>query len=486
MSNDAVPASRPLPRIGGPARRPRPLLWWDLGVAATVAVMGAFGLAWALDADGVPAAVPLLRALWTLALLVVWYLVLGRSALRRAVRDDPARPIDLVYLGGVVLIVGLATMAVPSYATLQTLAYPMVWTIVARYRDAVLWSAALAVAMGSGFVLALGRYGALEAVREATTIAVLSFAFAVAMGTWITRIFAQGERYRALAEQLRVSQAEVVALSERAGAGRERERLSRELHDTLTQTLAGLVMLSEQAERALAAGDAERARDRLARVGAAARDAVGEARALVATTQPLGDGGLEAAIERIAARLSVDAGLNVECELEAVSLDRERQVVLLRAAQEGLANARRHARASRVVLALTAPAQGGAVLVVEDDGVGPDPERMRLGGFGLSGIADRVRVVGGAVSFGSGAGGGARLEVRLPGSGSGSGQGEGSGSGEVEGSGSGSGSGPASGARPGSGSDPDPGEGSGSGSDPDPGEGSGSGSDPGAGSAVKS
>ncbi|WP_449283425.1 sensor histidine kinase [Leucobacter sp.] len=419
-SGSAGSAAQPLPHIGGAAARRRPLLWWDLGVAATVAVMGVIGVTdVVVDAQAVDAPVSplgLARVLGVLVLLVLWYLCLGRAALRRAVCDDPARAIDLVYLGVLVLIVGAATAIVPSYATLQALAYPMIWTVVARYRDAVIWSAVLALAVGGGFLLALAHHGVLSGFGEASAIVVLSFTFAVVMGTWITRIFAQGERYRALAEQLRASQAEVAALSEQAGAGRERERLSRELHDTLTQTLAGLVMLSEQAERALDSGDAERARDRLARVGAAAREAVGEARALVATTQPLGDGGLEAAIERVAARLSADAGLRVECALDVVSLEREHQVVLLRAAQEGLANARKHARASRVRLTLTASAEGGAVLLVEDDGAGPDPERMRIGGFGLSGLAERVRTVGGAVSFGRGPEGGARLEVRLPGS----------------------------------------------------------------------
>ncbi|WP_083451474.1 sensor histidine kinase [Leucobacter celer] len=409
------PASQSLPHIGEVARRRRPLLWWDLGVAATVAVMGVIGyLDVVLDEDP-GSLLDLATTLGVLALLVVWYLCLGRSALRRAVCEEPARPSDLVYLSVLVLIVGAATAILPSYATLQALAYPMIWTIIARYRDAVIWSAVLALAVGAGFLLAFERHGVLAGFGEASAIVVLSFTFAVVMGTWISRIFAQGERYRALAEQLRASQAEVAALSEQAGAGRERDRLSRELHDTLTQTLAGLVMLSEQAQRALDSGDAERARDRLSRVGEAAREAVGEARALVATTQPLGDGGLEAAIERVAARLSADAGLRVECALDTVSLDREHQVVLLRAAQEGLANARKHARASRVLLTLTAPAEGGVVLLVEDDGVGPDPERMRLGGFGLSGLAERVREVGGEVRFGEAGAGGARLEVRLPG-----------------------------------------------------------------------
>lgn len=58
--------------------------------------------------------------------------------------------------------------------------------------------------------------------------------------------------------------------------------------------------------------------------------------------------------------------------------------------------------------------RGDVILRVDDDGIGPDPERVRAGGFGLTGLADRMRAVGGSVRFDPGPNGGARLEVRLP------------------------------------------------------------------------
>ncbi|MFC7764693.1 sensor histidine kinase [Leucobacter soli] len=386
---------------------------------ATLALMAGIGTVEILN--GVAPATP---ALGVLALLLVWYAALGRPALRCAVLEQPARHGDYAYLAGLVLLVGLAVAVLPSYATLQVIAYPTIWTIVARYRNAVLWSAVLALATGTGYVIALSTPGKVDGLAEAAVIALLSFVFAVAMGTWITRIFEQGERYRKVAEQLRRTQAEVSELSQAAGAAAERERMSRELHDTLTQTLTGLVMLGEQADRALAAGQVDRARERLGRVQAASRAAVEEARALVATTQPLGDGGLEEAIDRVASRLRDDTGLRVRCGIERLPLDREQQVVLLRATQEGLANARRHAQAHAVVVALR---RDGAdvLLTVDDDGIGSDV-RMdgrecdaasaapSTSGFGLTGLSDRVRLAGGHVRFGSHEGGGSRLAVRLP------------------------------------------------------------------------
>ena len=404
---------------GAERRAERPLLGWDVAAATLVALMAGFGAAEVWSGDPPPGGLG--SALGILALLLALYAALGRDALRRATLDLPARPAATVFLVALIAVVGAATALVPSYASLQALAYPAIWTLATRYASAVRWSAALALAVGAGFSVAFVGDDWWAGVVAAAGIAGLSLAFAVVMGTWITRIFQRGERHRLLAEQLRRAQAEVAALSEAAGAAAERERLSRELHDTLTQTLAGLVMLAEQAARALDAGDTSRARDRVDRVGSAAREAVAEARALVATTQPLGDGGLEAAIERVAARLRADTGLDVTCALDAAPLDRERQVVLLRAVQEGLANARRHARASRVAVELRASGDGEVRLRVEDDGTGPDPARVRAGGFGLTGLADRVRGAGGAFRFGPGERGGAVLEVRLPSGGAGGG-----------------------------------------------------------------
>ncbi|MFD5601385.1 sensor histidine kinase [Leucobacter sp. NPDC058333] len=395
------------------------LRWWDAGFVATLTTMGIVG-GLVLWSDDAPSIWPHAASVWgVLALIGVWYLVLGRAALRRAGLNLPSRSGDAVFLAGLILLMGLATYAVDTYATLQAIGYPLIWTVARQYRSAVLLSAALAVSIALGFVeygmAFLHEGGAWGAIAVAT----LSFVFAVAMGTWITRIHDQGERHRALAEALRRSQSEVAALSESAGASAERERLSRELHDTLTQTLTGLVMLSEQADRALAADDIAGAQDRLARVRSAARESLSEARALVATTQPLGDGGLELAIERTAARLRADTGLEVTCDIAPLELDRERQVMLLRATQEGLSNARKHARASAAKVSLTRAGDGSIVLMVDDDGVGPSAtdassDAAIASGYGLTGLADRIRGIGGEVRFGAGPKSGARLEVRLP------------------------------------------------------------------------
>lgn len=407
----------------GDAQPKRPLRWWDLGVAAVSLVLLIPGGVGVLSAIGEPGAFSgrFALTLGTLLGFVAVYAVVIRPVLRRAEFELPPLRRDAAALAILVGYTGFAAAVNPSFATLQAVLYPMIWTVTGgwlhRRAVAIAWSAALAAAIGVGSFIAYERLGAASPAWTAGVVAVCSFIFAVFLGIWLTGVYSQSERHRVLAEQLRDSQAEVAALSTESGAAAERERMSRELHDTLTQTLTGLVMLSEQAERALAAGDLERALDRTGRVGAAAREAVTEARALVATTQPLGESGLVASLERVAARMRADAGLDVVCSLAPVELDREQEVVLLRAAQEGLANARRHAGATRVDLVLAAAGPDRVELRVEDNGVGPGNAGAGESGsgFGLSGLADRARALGGEVRFESRLGGGAQLVVSVAG-----------------------------------------------------------------------
>ncbi|QIM15700.1 sensor histidine kinase [Leucobacter insecticola] len=416
-------------RVEEPARptaaRRWPTRWWDLAVGGGLAAMLVPGGLGAVEwgRDGTLWGMSLVAlAITMIGLFALLYMLLGRGVLRRAVlgqsgfNESPPMRRDVLFVVAWVLLQGVATAVNPSFATLQFLSYPMLWSVLQRYRDSVLGSGCLALLVGLGSGVSYVRLGIPEPWLVAALVGAGSFGFAVAMGTWITRIYDRGEAQRQLVQQLQATQHEVAVLSAESGAAAERERLSRELHDTLMQSLTGLVMLSEQAERALAAGKPEMVQDRLARVHAAALDSLTEARALIAHTQPLGDGGLEVTLARVVERLRADTGLDVDLAVGSFSLDRERQVVLLRATQEGLANVRKHARASEVWVSLAEDAGDSvAVLRILDNGVGPgDLGRSGSSGFGLSGLSDRVRAVGGTVSFGSGASGGALLEVRLP------------------------------------------------------------------------
>lgn len=393
--------------------------WWDLVVAAALTAMaGALALSSPEPANAVIGAA-------SLGGILLAYLLLGRGLIARAdtPQEQPSLALVFLVIAGVLAAIGVA--AEPNLATLQALLYPMLWTLSPTYGRAVLGSGMLAAVLAVGLWVSLGPSGIdLNApVAVVAGIQALSFAFSIALGTWISRISEDGIAAKELVVQLTRAQSEVAALSAEAGAAGERERLSRELHDTLTQTLTGLVMLAERAgielrEVPTDAPTSPAARS-VAQIERTARDALDEARALVASTHPLGGRGLAESLSRIAARAQEETGITVTVSVAERELPREFEVVLLRCAQEGLANVRKHARAASARLNLAASADA-VLLTVLDDGVGPAlargnrPANNPASGFGLAGMRERVALAGGVVSFGAAPGGGALLRVSLP------------------------------------------------------------------------
>ncbi|KQP70286.1 hypothetical protein ASF40_10825 [Microbacterium sp. Leaf288] len=349
-------------------------------------------------------------ALAAIGLFVLGYALIGRDAIEppRAAWRYPA------FLSVAAVAAGIGAGAAPFMAMLQTLAYPLVWVIGDSRKRGIGGSAVIA---GSVFVGASFGYGAnLDSVVAGATTAVFSLSFAIAIGLWIARIAEYGEERERLLAELTAAQTEVEALSRERGASAERERLARDIHDTLAQTLAGLVIFAERAGRQSREGQTDAAATTIATVEQVARDALAEARALVARTaavprEPAFGAAVERLIERFrehgAARIALDTA-RVEGEL-----DREAQVVLLRCLQEALSNVTKHAAAAEVTVRVEVAADGAAALEVADDGRGFDTSRP-TSGFGLDGMRERVALAGGTFDVASAPGEGATLTVRLP------------------------------------------------------------------------
>ncbi|MEU5695726.1 histidine kinase [Actinosynnema sp. NPDC020468] len=183
---------------------------------------------------------------------------------------------------------------------------------------------------------------------------------------------------------------EIARLSREAGVAAERERLSAEIHDTLAQGFTSIVTLVQAAQADPAAADRH-----LELALRTARENLAEARSLVAALAPAAlDGTLADALERLVARLEEDGITGSFSVTGAAPLPTSVEVVLLRAAQEALTNARRHSGASLVVVDLEFGA-AAVRLTVHDDGVGVGTSAE---GFGLRGMRARVEQVGGTVS----------------------------------------------------------------------------------------
>ncbi|MFC4113529.1 sensor histidine kinase [Nonomuraea zeae] len=198
------------------------------------------------------------------------------------------------------------------------------------------------------------------------------------------------------------------------GVLEERTRLAGEIHDTLAQGFSGIVAQLEAAEQAT--GDPEAVRERISLAKRLARDSLDEARRSVAALrpEPLERASLHAALAAVAERWTAATGVPVAVSVDGPPrpLAPELETTLLRAAQEGLANVARHARAGRAALTLSYM-DDEVTLDVLDDGTGFDPAAPG-GGYGLVAMRERATRAGGTVTVESTPGEGTALCVSIP------------------------------------------------------------------------
>jgi two-component system NarL family sensor kinase len=198
----------------------------------------------------------------------------------------------------------------------------------------------------------------------------------------------------------------------------ERNRLAREIHDTIAQDLSAITFQLEAAEAILGAqGDPERAQRSVSAALDLARKGLEEARRSVLDLRaaPLEGRTLPVALAALATEM--DAGSPPAVVFEAAPsmtpLPPAVEVGLYRIAQEALQNALRHAAASRVLLRLeTSPDQ--IRLTVEDDGRGFAIEDATASRFGLVGMRERARLLGGTFRIESSPGAGTRITTEVP------------------------------------------------------------------------
>lgn len=380
--------------------------WWDAAVSVTLALLLALTWLW------VPQATLAERVQGSVGLIGIGviYVALARAIVDRMILT--VRVVAVVALGTIMLAV--ATSAVPTLASAQVLLHPLTWVLVATRRQAIVGSGLIAVGAFVGLSTA-GSWLPGETLSAFFT-ALLSFAFSVVIGTWISVIAEQSEERGRLLAELGDARAQLARLSHEQGAAAERERLSREIHDTLAQSLAGLVILTERAARQAETGDAVASAKTIRTVEDAAREALAESRALVAQWASVPDEpALGTALARLVDRFRTSTGLPIDLcyDDREVRLDRESQVVLLRCLQEGLSNVQRHARAEHVHVAVGAGGNEEIVMTIADDGVGFDTTATR-NGFGLDGMRERTDLAGGSFEVDSHVTGSTVLTIRLP------------------------------------------------------------------------
>jgi len=278
---------------------------------------------------------------------------------------------------------------------------------------------------GMAFVVAFNVIaGALEAWRNpglagaliAVGIVIFSVTFSYVYSRWMILVIEQSLEQAALIEQLESTRAELAAAHHEAGVLAERHRLAGEIHDTLAQGFASIVTLLQAAGASL---DAEQpqARRHLDLALVTARENLAEARTLVTALSPaaLEGGTLADAVRRLTDTTAAQAAIRCRSEITGTvrRLPTSTEVVLLRVCQEALANVRKHAGAGQVSVRLCY-ADDVVRLTVADDGDGFDPAAATRG-YGLKGMRDRVRQVGGTVAVTSAPGLGTEVGAEVPG-----------------------------------------------------------------------
>jgi signal transduction histidine kinase len=208
--------------------------------------------------------------------------------------------------------------------------------------------------------------------------------------------------------ELRRQAAELAASAERA-------HLARELHDSVTQALFAMTLVSRSIELLLTR-DPDAASERFAQLRALQREALTEMRSLVFELRPgsVTEHGLVTALETHAKALEARVGLRVGVESTLPErLPIEIEEALYRIAQEALHNVVRHASASRVRVRVDRPGER-ARLLVEDDGQGFDPKQVPEGHLGLAGMRARAERLGGTLGVRPRKGGGTTVEAVIP------------------------------------------------------------------------
>jgi len=212
----------------------------------------------------------------------------------------------------------------------------------------------------------------------------------------------QLQTYTARAEQLAVLQ--------------ERNRLARELHDSVTQSLFGVNMYADAAEHFLASEEVDAAADNLTKLRRTARDALGQMRLLIYRLRPpiLEEEGLAAALEARLETVETRAGLKTKLELTGMEeLPKDVENELYSIAIEALNNTLKHANAERVSVSLSQK-DGTFNMEIADDGSGFDLDSAQeSGGLGLRGMQERVAQLGGHFKIESQPGQGTRIYVTV-------------------------------------------------------------------------
>ncbi|WP_405796256.1 sensor histidine kinase [Streptomyces sp. NBC_01506] len=368
------------------------LSWSVLGLLPTAIAV--------LDADET-------KKYWSLGLLTL--IACCYAVVMTVPRNPILRP--EVYLVVLALFLGALSYLLEGAAAFYVVSLPQFWVFARSPRAAIILSGIAATAAVSGSTLRQGWSPQLLTGNVVFTV--IAYAAGIALGLWLHRFVGQSnERTEQLTSELEEAQRKLVEAYRAQGATAERERIAREIHDTLAQGFASIVVLAEAARSSLAEAP-DTCGQQLESIAQTARENFAEARVLVGSAPQGGvvPGSVATTLRRTLDRFVQDTGLTVTAALEDIECDHTARIALLRCTQESLANVRKHAGAATVGVVL-ARQPYGIELEITDDGRGFLVEESH--GFGLVGMSKRLAELDGDLTVTSSPGDGTRVLATIP------------------------------------------------------------------------
>lgn len=352
---------------------------------------------------------------WLIALLLSAYLVL---LLSEPVFIRRNRPLIYIYLFAQTAIICTLSFLTPNVDFWAALFFPLVVQVSYNFQQ------------GTGFLI--------TGIFTVITLGLLLFGLDLGLSLPLALVYgvvyylmaafiaiirdaeASHKEIQKQQDQLRSAHRQLQAYAARAeelAVLQERNRLARELHDSITQSLHSTTMLAEAGQRLASSGDLERARGYLIRLGNISQQALREMRLLVYELRPSAlqeiglVGALQQRLDAVERRAGVEAHLNMDEEIELPARVEEE---LFRIAMEALNNALKHANPTTVTVALRKEKKRDIQCIemsFVDDGVGFDPSINGEGGLGLTSMKERVEKLGGELTILSAPGEGTQVKA---------------------------------------------------------------------------
>jgi two-component system, NarL family, sensor histidine kinase YdfH len=240
------------------------------------------------------------------------------------------------------------------------------------------------------------------------------------VGLYVTLYLRQAEareQAQALAEELEAANQQLTqyaAQVEDLTIASERQRMARELHDTLSQGLAGLILQLEAVDAHLANNRREKAQAIIANAMVQARATLADARRAIDDLRRPSPDDLDAALRQEVSQFTGATGIPVELHSsQTPPLPESVKETVLRAVAEALTNIAQHARAGQVEIGVQVKEEQLSV-TVQDDGGGFEPSAIPSGHYGILGIQERVRLVNGSFQIKSEPDRGTTLIIHIP------------------------------------------------------------------------